>query len=67
MTLPIVVPKTVVERIGEHREYDQGRSAFTRVMPYENFYLVKDAYGSRCFSRGAWQARHFGRLAQFAL
>lgn len=40
---------------GEHRAYDHGRGAFTRVVPHENFYLVRDAYGSKCFSRGAWQ------------
>lgn len=48
--------ETLVFLTGEHRAYDHGRGAFTRVVPHENFYLVKDANGGHCWSYGAWQA-----------
>lgn len=39
---------------GEHRAYDYERAAFTRVVPYENAYVVRRKTGP-AFGRGAWQ------------
>jgi phosphate-selective porin OprO/OprP len=40
---------------GEHRAYDTKAGAFTRVIPYENFFLVRDANGRFGGGMGAWQ------------
>lgn len=40
---------------GEHDNYEKKNGAFGRVRPNENFFLVRDGSGCRCFGRGAWQ------------
>jgi len=40
---------------GEHRRYDRRFNAFDRVIPYENFWLVRTPQGTRA-GRGAWEA-----------
>jgi phosphate-selective porin OprO/OprP len=47
--------ESLVFLTGEHREYELGRASFGRVIPYENFYLVRDGNCCHCLSRGAWQ------------
>jgi phosphate-selective porin OprO/OprP len=39
---------------GEHRAYNRKTGAFDRVIPHENFFLVKTPYGP-CGGWGAWQ------------
>ena len=42
---------------GEHREYERKAGAFGRVVPYENFHLIR-SFGRNSgsiFTRGAWQ------------
>ncbi|MFO0902167.1 MAG: porin [Pirellulales bacterium] len=40
---------------GEHDHYGKKVGFFERVRPNENFFLVRDESGCRCFGRGAWQ------------
>lgn len=40
---------------GESDHYGKKLGAFERVRPNENFFLVKDTHGQRCFGSGAWQ------------
>lgn len=39
---------------GEHREYERKAGAFGRVVPHENFYLLRGKHGP-LRTRGAWQ------------
>lgn len=41
---------------GESDHYGKRLGAFERVRPNENFFLVRDTHGQRCFGSGAWQA-----------
>ena len=47
---------------GESRAYDRRAGVFDRVVPFENFYLVRSPGCAPCFGRGAWQigARYSG-------
>jgi len=40
---------------GEHRHYDRRFGVFDRVIPYENFWMVRTPHGARA-GRGAWEA-----------
>lgn len=40
---------------GENRIYNRRAAVFDRVIPNENFYLVRNPGGAPCFGRGAWQ------------
>jgi phosphate-selective porin OprO and OprP len=40
---------------GEHRVFNRQIPGFGRVVPYENFWLVKDNHGGPYLGRGAWQ------------
>lgn len=40
---------------GEHRAYNRKTGVFDRIVPHENFFLVKDECGRGIFGRGAWQ------------
>ncbi|HEY4759927.1 MAG TPA: porin [Thermoguttaceae bacterium] len=40
---------------GEHRRYDRRFGNFDRVIPYENFWMVRSPHGT-CAGRGAWEA-----------
>ncbi len=40
---------------GEHRRYDKKYPRFDRVIPNENFFLVKDEQGGMAAGWGAWQ------------
>jgi phosphate-selective porin OprO/OprP len=40
---------------GEHREYEKKSGAFGRVVPYENFQLIKSGGRGPLLTRGAWQ------------
>jgi phosphate-selective porin OprO/OprP len=39
----------------DHDHYSKKTGFFERVKPTENFFLVRDASGCRCFGTGAWQ------------
>lgn len=39
----------------DHDHYSKKTAFFERVKPTENFFLVRDASGCRCFGTGAWQ------------
>jgi phosphate-selective porin OprO/OprP len=40
---------------GEHRAYNRQSAVFERIVPNENFYLVRGPSGCSIFGRGAWQ------------
>ena len=40
---------------GEHDHYGKKVGFFERVKPNENFFLVRDQAGCRCYGKGAWQ------------
>lgn len=40
---------------GEHREYERKAGAFGRVVPYENFYFIKNGRGGNILTKGAWE------------
>lgn len=39
----------------DHDHYSKKNGCFERVTPNENFFLVRDESGCRCFGTGAWQ------------
>jgi phosphate-selective porin OprO/OprP len=39
---------------GEHRAYNHDRAGFSRVVPYDTFFLVRGMHGL-CHGKGAWQ------------
>ncbi|HEY5313956.1 MAG TPA: porin [Pirellulales bacterium] len=41
---------------GEHRAYNRQSAVFERIVPNENFYLIRGARGCSIFGRGAWQS-----------
>jgi phosphate-selective porin OprO/OprP len=41
---------------GEHRAYNRQSAVFERIVPNENFYLVRGTSGCSIFGRGAWQS-----------
>lgn len=40
---------------GENRRYNRRRGAFDRVIPYENFFLVRGEDGQQHYGMGAWE------------
>ncbi len=40
---------------GEHRGYSRSSGAFDRVIPHENFFLVRDGDGAVSRGKGAWE------------
>ncbi|MBL8799850.1 MAG: hypothetical protein JNM56_38565 [Planctomycetia bacterium] len=40
---------------GEHKAYDRRQGIWTRIVPHENFFHVRDGDGNGLFGRGAWQ------------
>ncbi len=40
---------------GEHRRYRKSAGAFDRIVPYENFFRVRDGRGAIQTGRGAWE------------
>ncbi len=43
---------------GEHRPYDRHKGCFTRVVPFENFFRVRDVNGDIFTGRGAWELKY---------
>jgi len=40
---------------GEHKMYDRRQGIWTRIIPHENFFTVRDPNSCRLTGRGAWQ------------